>query len=63
MSMGSSFHAVNPTAAVSWNPTNTASGNYLENDKQTEGLAQGRRDFELSAATSPSPSSPAPRRC
>ena len=28
MSMGSSFHAVNPTAAVYWNPANTASGKY-----------------------------------
>jgi len=28
MSMGSSFHAINPTAAVYWNPANTASGNY-----------------------------------
>lgn len=28
MAMGSSFHAVNPTAAVYWNPANTASGNY-----------------------------------
>ena len=28
MSMGSGFHAVNPQAAVYWNPANTASGNY-----------------------------------
>jgi len=28
MSMGSSFHAINPTAAVYWNPANTTSGNY-----------------------------------
>jgi len=26
--MGSGFHAVNPQAAVYWNPANTASGNY-----------------------------------
>jgi len=28
MSMGSGFHAVNPQAAVYWNPANTASGSY-----------------------------------
>lgn len=28
MAMGSSFHAINPTAAVYWNPANTASGNF-----------------------------------
>lgn len=28
MAMGSSFHAINPTAAVYWNPANTATGNY-----------------------------------
>jgi len=28
MSMGSGFHALNPQAAVYWNPANTASGNY-----------------------------------
>jgi hypothetical protein len=28
MAMGSGFHAVNPQAAVYWNPANTASGNY-----------------------------------
>jgi hypothetical protein len=28
MEMGSDFHAVNPQAAVYWNPTNTATGNY-----------------------------------
>src|SRR6185295_5501404 len=28
MSMVSGFHAVNPQAAVYWNPANTASGNY-----------------------------------
>jgi hypothetical protein len=28
MSMGSGFHAVNPQAAVYWNPANTATGNY-----------------------------------
>ena len=28
MQMGSGFHAVNPAAAVYWNPANTASGNY-----------------------------------
>lgn len=28
MQMGSSFHAVNPMAAVYWNPANTAKGNY-----------------------------------
>ena len=28
MSMGSGFHAVNPQAAVYWNPANTVSGNY-----------------------------------
>src|SRR3954470_14657111 len=28
MSMGSGFHAVNPQAAVYWNPANTASGTY-----------------------------------
>src|SRR5262245_55223313 len=28
MSMGAGFHAVNPQAAVYWNPTNTASGTY-----------------------------------
>ena len=28
MAMGSGFHAINPTAAVYWNPANTASGNY-----------------------------------
>ena len=28
MAMGAGFHAVNPTAAVYWNPSNTASGNY-----------------------------------
>jgi hypothetical protein len=27
-SMGSGFHAVNPQAAVYWNPANTATGNY-----------------------------------
>src|SRR6202171_6222803 len=26
--MGSGFHATNPTAAVYWNPANTATGNY-----------------------------------
>src|SRR3954447_13528485 len=28
MAMGSGFHAVNPQAAVYWNPANTVSGNY-----------------------------------
>jgi hypothetical protein len=28
MAMGSSFHAINPTAAVFWNPANAASGNF-----------------------------------
>lgn len=28
MQMGGGFHAVNPAAAVYWNPANTASGNY-----------------------------------
>lgn len=28
MAMGSSFHAINPTAAVYWNPANTASGSF-----------------------------------
>jgi hypothetical protein len=28
MAMGSSFHAVNPSAAVFWNPANTAMGTY-----------------------------------
>ena len=28
MAMGSGFHAVNPQAAVYWNPANTATGNY-----------------------------------
>ena len=28
MAMGASFHAVNPQAAVYWNPANTATGNY-----------------------------------
>lgn len=28
MAMGGGFHAVNPSAAVYWNPTNTASGNF-----------------------------------
>jgi len=28
MAMGSGFHAVNPAAAVYWNPANTAAGNY-----------------------------------
>ena len=28
MEMGGGFHAINPTAAVYWNPANTASGNY-----------------------------------
>ena len=28
MSMGGGFHAVNPQAAVYWNPANTAAGNY-----------------------------------
>jgi hypothetical protein len=28
MTMGSGFHANNPSAAVYWNPTNTATGNY-----------------------------------
>lgn len=28
MSMGAGFHAVNPQAAVYWNPANTASGSY-----------------------------------
>jgi hypothetical protein len=28
MAMGSSFHAVNPQAAVYWNPSNTATGTY-----------------------------------
>jgi hypothetical protein len=28
MAMGSSFHAINPTAAVYWNPANTASGTF-----------------------------------
>jgi hypothetical protein len=28
MSMGSGFHAVNPQAAVYWNPANSVSGNY-----------------------------------
>src|ERR1700760_251305 len=28
MAMGSGFHAVNPQAAVYWNPANTASGTY-----------------------------------
>jgi len=28
MAMGSGFHAVNPAAAVYWNPANTATGNY-----------------------------------
>ena len=28
VTMGTGFHATNPTAAVYWNPTNTATGNY-----------------------------------
>src|SRR6266700_2235112 len=28
VTMGSGFHATNPTAAVYWNPANTATGNY-----------------------------------
>ena len=28
MAMGGGFHAINPAAAVYWNPANTASGNY-----------------------------------
>jgi len=28
MAMGSGFHAINPQAAVFWNPANTATGNY-----------------------------------
>ncbi|MBI4459145.1 MAG: hypothetical protein HY648_03675 [Acidobacteria bacterium] len=28
MKMGTGFHAVNPQAAIYWNPANTASGNY-----------------------------------
>src|SRR5262245_16728177 len=28
VTMGSGFHATNPTAATYWNPANTASGNY-----------------------------------
>lgn len=28
MEMGGGFHAINPTAAVYWNPANTTSGNY-----------------------------------
>jgi hypothetical protein len=28
MAMGSGFHAINPQAAVYWNPANTVSGNY-----------------------------------
>ena len=28
MAMGAGFHAVNPAAAVYWNPANTATGNY-----------------------------------
>jgi len=28
MAMGGGFHAVNPQAAVYWNPANTATGNY-----------------------------------
>jgi hypothetical protein len=28
MAMGSGFHAINPQAAVYWNPANTATGNY-----------------------------------
>src|SRR5947208_8850031 len=28
VTMGSGFHATNPQAAVYWNPSNTASGNY-----------------------------------
>ena len=28
MEMGGGFHAINPTAAVYWNPANTATGNY-----------------------------------
>src|SRR3954470_13406895 len=28
MQMGSGFHAVNPQAAVYWNPANTTTGNY-----------------------------------
>src|SRR5881394_1828071 len=28
MTMGSGFHAVNPQAAVYWNPANTATGSY-----------------------------------
>jgi len=31
MAMGGGFHAVNPAAAVYWNPVNTASGNYTLN--------------------------------
>jgi hypothetical protein len=31
MAMGGGFHAVNPTAAVYWNPANTASANYTLN--------------------------------
>ena len=28
MAMGAGFHAINPQAAVYWNPENTATGNY-----------------------------------
>ena len=28
MEMGGGYHAINPTAAIYWNPANTATGNY-----------------------------------
>ncbi len=31
MAMGGGFHAINPAAAVYWNPANTSSGNYTLN--------------------------------
>ena len=45
MSMGGGFHAVNPQAAVYWNPANTATGNYTLKGNFTLMKPSGHTNF------------------
>ena len=44
MQMGKGFHAINPAAAVYWNPANTAAGNYTVSATFTESNYMGLND-------------------
>ena len=45
MQMGSMMHAVNPQAAVYWNPSNTASGNYTLKGTFTQNARSSHPNF------------------